>query len=978
MKPFGVLILSAASCFCQSTISTYATPGTTGANGLAFDASGNLYYSWVAEAKIIKVSPSGTTTTIAGNGNFGFAGDGGPATSATLMTPAGVAVDSAGNVYFSDSGNHVIRKISTTGIISTFAGKPQVAGLPVENVPATGSPLNQPGDLQFDSSGNLYVADDGNNRVRKITPGGVITTVAGNGNVSFSGDNGQATSAGTRGPLNVAIDAQGNLYISENDARVRKVATNGIITTFAGNGTRNFSGDGGPATAATIRNPIGIGVDRFGNVYFADNGNGRVRKVDAAGIITTYAGIDGNASTPLGDGGPATSAYLGAVGALTVDSNGAVYVDAAGGRIRKIAPAGAGFISTPASLTFSYVTGGAVPASQTVSITSSSGVLGYTATASSTGNWLNVATPVSGNTPGTLTVTVNPAGLGAGSYPGTITLTPSGTGASPLAIGVTLNVSGAGSPAINSGAIYNASGYQAKLAPDTVFVIFGSNMGPSSIQVASAPNYPQTVAGTSVTFTPAAGGSAVPANMVYTVAGQIAGLLPSSITPGTYAVRVSYNGLASAPQNVTVVARSFGISAANSAGNGTAQATIGNVNGGISLTRFAAGSVSFNGYDWTLTPAHPGDTIVLWGTGGGADSANDTGGTSGDQTAAGDFKVNVGARQVTPTYAGASQGFPGLWQINFVIPSDMAQDCFATVQVSAGGELSNTVIVPIAAAGQTTCVDPTMPASVMSKLDAGQAITVAAFSIAKLTQTAPTAVTQETASGAVFSYTAAQWIMQNSGPSFGYCRVYDRTFAVGGIDPAAPTSSLDAGSKLPLSGPNLPAGFGLGTIASTYGPVYGNSPSSGTLTGGTYNLSGTGGSGMGAFSTSTVFPSSFTVTNWDSITSVNRSQPLTFNWTGTNFDRVAVVLSTAVTAGGTQHISTINCTIPGSLGTYTIPTAALAYLSPVAATGTSFGGFSVQAISTPGTFTANLTKSGTTDLGVFGANLGYSKNIAVQ
>ena len=278
------------------------------------------------------------------------------------MTPAGVAVDSAGNVYFSDSGNHVIRKISATGIISTFAGTPQVAGPPVENVPATSSPLNQPGDLEFDSSGNLYVADNGNNRIRKITPGGGITTVAGNGNVSFSGDNGPATSAATRGPLNVAIDAQGNLYISDNDARVRKVAANGIITTFAGTGTRKFSGDGGPATAATIRNPVGIGVDRFGNIYFADNGNGRVRRVDAAGSITTYAGIDGNASTPLGDGGPATSAYLGAVGALTVDSNGAVYVDASGGRIRKINPAGAGFIATPASLTFSYVTGGAVPA----------------------------------------------------------------------------------------------------------------------------------------------------------------------------------------------------------------------------------------------------------------------------------------------------------------------------------------------------------------------------------------------------------------------------------------------------------------------------------------------------------------------------------------------------------------------------------------------------------------------------------------
>jgi hypothetical protein len=220
--------------------------------------------------------------------------------------------------------------------------------------------------------------------------------------------------------------------------------------------------------------------------------------------------------------------------------------------------------------------------------------------------------------------------------------------------------------------------------------------------------------------------------------------------------------------------------------------------------------------------------------------------------------------------------------------------------------------------------------------------------------------------------------MQNSGPLFGYCRVYDRTYPAGGIDPATPTSSLDAGSRLSLSGPNLSAGFGLGSIASPLGPVYSNSPTPGTLTAGSYTLSGTGGSGIGAFSTSTVFPSSFTVTNWDSITSINRSQPLTFNWTGSAFDQVAVVLSTAVIASGTQHISTINCTIPGALGTYTIPTAALAYLSPAATTGTSFGTFSVQATSAPGRFTANLTKGGTIDLGLFGANLGYSKNIAVQ
>src|SRR5579862_874544 len=253
-------------------------------------------------------------------------------------------------------------------------------------------------------------------------------------------------------------------------------------------------------------------------------------------------------------------------------------------------------------------------------------------------------------------------------------------------------------PALSTAGILNASGYQNQLAPDTVFVIFGSGLGPAAIASASAPNYPTSVGGTSVTFTPAAGGTGIPAKMIYSIAGQIAGLLPSSIAPGTYAVTVTYNSQTSQPQNVMVVARSFGIATVNSAGTGPAQATIGNVNAGVSLARLTSGMLNYQGLTWTLQPAQPGDTLVLWGTGGGSDPLNDTGGTSGDQTAAGNFMVNVDGRPITPLYAGASSGYPGLWQINFTLPPDITLDCFASVQVSAGGELSNSVIIPIAAA----------------------------------------------------------------------------------------------------------------------------------------------------------------------------------------------------------------------------------------------------------------------------------------
>src|SRR5579863_9831592 len=161
-------------------------------------------------------------------------------------------------------------------------------------------------------------------------------------------------------------------------------------------------------------------------------------------------------------------------------------------------------------------------------------------------------------------------------------------------------------PVLDASSVLNASGYQNQLAPDTVFVIFGKGLGPAVLVTASGTDYPASLGGTSVTFTPAAGGTAIGAKMVYSIAGQIAGLLPSSIAPGTYAVTVTYGNQTSKPQNVTVVPRSFGIATANSGGTGAAQATIGNVNGGISLARLTTNTLNYNGRTWPLQPAHPG------------------------------------------------------------------------------------------------------------------------------------------------------------------------------------------------------------------------------------------------------------------------------------------------------------------------------------------------------------------------------------
>ena len=531
-------------------------------------------------------------------------------------------------------------------------------------------------------------------------------------------------------------------------------------------------------------------------------------------------------------------------------------------------------------------------------------------------------------------------------------------------------------PTFSSAGVVNASGYQKKLAPDTVFVIFGSSLGPAAL-VSTASPYPVSLGGTSITFTPLTGGTPIPAKMVYSGAGQVAGLLPSSAAPGTYAVRVTYNGQTSLPQNVTVVAHSFGIATANNGGSGTAQATIGNVNGGLSLTRFAAGSLSFGGFDWTLTPAHPGDSVVFWGTGGGADPTNDTGGTSGDQTAAGGFVVNVGGRQITPLYAGASFGYPGLWQINFTLPQDIAPDCFASAQVTAGGELSNTVILPIAAPGQSACSDPQLSPAALSKLDSGGNLIAGAFGVARLTDT-PSGTVQDTASGFFARYTAAEWLIKIAGPKFGPCQVYDRTYVrTSGKDPGTPDSFLDAGPRLLLNGPNLPAGFGLGVLAA--GPIYGNIPAGGTFQAGKYTLTGAGGSVIGPFTAAASFPSTFTVTNFDSVTSIDRTKPLTYNWTGTGFDQVYIQVSTSTIEGSNLHLATIACYVSASLGTYSVPAAALAYLQSSGSGTTSVGSASVQGVSNPvSTFDAPLVGGGQTDLGLFSANLGVSRTIPVR
>jgi trimeric autotransporter adhesin len=306
--------------------------------GVAVDAAGNLYIADNFNERIRKVTAAGLISTVAGNGTSGYSGDGGLATAAQLSNPSSVAVDTAGNLYIADTYNQRIRKVTTAGVIIAVAGT-GTSGYSGDGGSATAAQLNSPTGVAVDTTGNIYFADTANARIRKVTAVGLIGTVAGNGTSGFSGDGGSATSAQLSYPTGVAVDSAGNLYIALGDNnRVRKVTAAGLISTVAGNGTSGYSGDGGPAAVAQLYTPGSVAIDTAGNLYIADTGNHRIRKVTAAGVIITVAG--NGTSGYSGDGGPATAAQLSCSG-VAVDTAGNLYIaDSVNQRIRKVTAAG--------------------------------------------------------------------------------------------------------------------------------------------------------------------------------------------------------------------------------------------------------------------------------------------------------------------------------------------------------------------------------------------------------------------------------------------------------------------------------------------------------------------------------------------------------------------------------------------------------------------------------------------------------------
>ncbi len=317
-------------------------------SGVAVDGAGHLYIA-DAENYVVRMvdAATGQISTVAGTHSSGFSGDGGAATSAKLSRPYGVAVDSAGHLYIADTDNYCIRKVDVgTGLISTVAGIGTSSGFGGDGGAATLALLAAPTGVAVDGADNVYIADTGNNRIRRINAATqVINTVAGNGAYGSGGDGGAATLAQVTNPFSVAVGSTGHLYITEtySGARVRKVdAVTGLISTVAGTGTAGFSGDGGAATAAQLRTPWGVAVDGVGHAYIADTDNNRVRKIDAAAAtISTVAGTGGV-------DGVAIAAQLINPWDVATDSAGNVYIaDTSNARIRKV-DAATGLISTVA------------------------------------------------------------------------------------------------------------------------------------------------------------------------------------------------------------------------------------------------------------------------------------------------------------------------------------------------------------------------------------------------------------------------------------------------------------------------------------------------------------------------------------------------------------------------------------------------------------------------------------------------------
>ncbi len=670
---------------------------------LAFLPDGTLLALDIDGNRIMQLDSGGHVSVYATNAPITSSMFAGAATGVLLASPTGVAVDAKSNVYIADNARNIILKVDPSQDISLFAGT-GTFGFSGDGGPATSAQLAGPNGLAVDSSGNLYVADAFNNRVRKVTPSGTISTVVGNGTYGFSGDGGPATSAELSTPSAVALDSQNNLYIIDGgNNRVRKVSSSGTISTFAGNGGFGSSGDGGPATAAELGGPTSVSVDSSGNVYIADYSNLRIRKVTPSGVISTffigqplsgilpyglavdqsgnvdvatqvdstvgrispagdYSALAGNGIAGYsGDGGPATSAELASPAAIAINlANGYVYVaDSGDGAIRLLTPNPSG-CSYSLSTTYAVVpaSGGAV----SVSVTTAAGCAWPTLTLPS---WITSSAPATG--PGTLILTVA-ANTGAAR-----------TDQVSIA-GVLLTVTQQGAGAVFSAvnAAVNAANYSTSVAPGSLASAFGAFPFANPAGASSVP-IPTVLAGLSLQFT-----GAPLSPLFYANGTQVNLQIPWELTGKTQATLTpTVNGQAGQSFAVNLVTYGPGIFSVNSSGTGQ-------------------GAILDQNYHLvdSTHPAVPGVTVLqIFCTGlgpvtnqpatGAASPSNPPATTTTIPT------VTIGAASAHVEFSGLAPGFVGLYQVNALVPSAAPAGNSVPVSLSIGGATSNTVTIAV-------------------------------------------------------------------------------------------------------------------------------------------------------------------------------------------------------------------------------------------------------------------------------------------
>ena len=660
--------------------------------GLAVDHAGNVYIADRATSVIRKVNAAGVIRTVAGYAGEPMNGDGindgGPATQAGIYLNSehnGLAVDSAGNLYIADEGHNRIRKVDvSTGIITTFAGN-GTPGHSGDGGPATSAQLLEPLGVAFDKAGNLYIADSSS--VRKVDTSGTITTVAGGTLTPTPGDGGPAIDAGIS-PRAVAIDAAGNIFISDYLTQtVREVNTQGIINRFAGiSGGSGSSGDGGPATSALFGGLYGVAVDSAENVYISDFGNRRLRKVNAAGIITTAAGGAGS-SGAIGDGGPPTSAFL-QPSDVAVDSAGNYYIaDYVNNRVRKVTVGAKvpGLLSAASSLYFSIgvavnsspnpetidaYTLGAVPLLFTVSSSTSSG-----------GKWLTTI-QTSGTTPALITASILMI-PGVGTFHGSIVLTPNATDLPPVTIPVTLFVPAIAPPEPVISHVVNGASFQPGVVANSWATIQGTNLASttdnwnSSIKNGQLPN---SLDGVTVLF------DGMPAAVDYISPTQINVLVPN-VTSSTTRVTVTNAGSIGAA--VSAPANQYGPAFFSWPDNQ------------VVATRqdfsYAAKSGTFP--TLTTVAAKPGDVIILWGSGFGPTTPVVPIGveTPSDATYSTGTLPTITIDNVPATVYGAAlaPGFAGLVQVAIQVPSSLGNGDWPVVAKIGGVQSAGGLVLSV-------------------------------------------------------------------------------------------------------------------------------------------------------------------------------------------------------------------------------------------------------------------------------------------